>query len=81
MFGIVYITASNEKEARKITRHLLKERLVACVNYFPIYSEYLWNGKIEKSREYLLVCKTVKRNFNKIKKKFILSNVIFYSMI
>jgi len=68
-FGIVYITASDKKEAKKIVEVLLKERLVACVNHFPISSEYWWNGKIERSREYLLICKTTRRNFNKIKKK------------
>lgn len=69
MFGIVYITASTEKEARKITKCLLTERLVACVNYFPISSQYWWNDKIECSKEYLLICKTTKKHFKKIKKR------------
>src|SRR3989338_8635437 len=41
-FIIIYITYPNLKEAKKVSNILLKERLIACVNYFPIESAYWW---------------------------------------
>ncbi len=54
-------------EARKVATHLLKRRLIACVNYFPITSAYWWNGKIENSREIVSLVKTKPEHWTKIK--------------
>lgn len=35
-FIIIYITHKNKKEAKKVTEALLRDRLIACVNYLPI---------------------------------------------
>src|SRR3989344_3715243 len=50
-FIIAYITHKNIEEARKIGEHLLKKKIVACVNYFPIDSAYWWKGKIKISKK------------------------------
>jgi periplasmic divalent cation tolerance protein len=56
---IVLSTAGSEEEARKIARHLVDQQLAACVNIVPhIESIYRWQGKIESSREWLLLIKT-----------------------
>lgn len=56
---IVLTTASSEEEARKIARHLIERRLAACVNIVPqVVSIYRWQGKLEESREWLLIVKT-----------------------
>jgi len=56
---IVFITASNQREAKQIAQHLVEEKLAACVNVIPgITSIYRWKGKIERSQESLLVVKT-----------------------
>src|SRR3990167_677109 len=56
---VVLVTASSEKEARKIGMALLKEKLAACVNVVPkISSSYRWKGKIETASESLLIIKT-----------------------
>src|SRR2546427_11318479 len=56
---IVLTTASSEEEARKIAHHLVENRLAACVNIIPqIESIYRWQGKIDSSREWLLLIKT-----------------------
>ena len=56
---IIYITAANRREAQQLADTLLRERLVACVNVVgPISSSYWWQGKIESSREILLLAKT-----------------------
>ncbi len=56
---IVLSTAGSEEEARKIARHLVDQQLAACVNIVPhVESIYRWQGKIESSREWLLLIKT-----------------------
>jgi periplasmic divalent cation tolerance protein len=67
MFILVYATAGRKKEAEKIAKKLVKEKLVACANYFPIRSIYRWRGKVLSEREYLLFCKTTKKNFSLVK--------------
>jgi len=56
---MLYITAKDIAEARKIAETLVKERLAACANILGgINSVYRWKGKIEKSKETLLTAKT-----------------------
>jgi periplasmic divalent cation tolerance protein len=66
-FIIIYITNKNLEEAKKIGEHLLKKRLIACVNYFPINSAYWWKNKIDYSNEIVSLVKTKKENWNKVK--------------
>lgn len=66
-FILIYITHKNLKEAKKIGSVLLKKKLIACVNYFPIESAYRWNGKIENSKEIVSLLKTKKENWEKVK--------------
>lgn len=47
---------------------ILKNRLAACINYWPIESQYLWHGRIEKAKEWVLIIKTVKKNYQRIEK-------------
>ena len=63
----IYITNPNKRAARRIALHLLKKRLIACANIFPIDSMYWWKNKIEKTKECVLIAKTSERNFEKIK--------------
>ena len=70
MYIVVFITASSKKEARKIARGLLEEKLVACVNIIDeVESHFWWQGKIDSAKEALLVIKTKKELFNKLAKK------------
>ena len=55
-FIFVYITNPTQKEAEKIAKHLLKKRLVACVNFFPVKSFYWWEGEILSEKEFGLIC-------------------------
>ena len=65
----VYITNPSKKHAEKIALHLLNKKLIACANIFPVQSLYFWKGGIEKSKEYVLIAKTIKENFEKIKEE------------
>ncbi len=56
---ILLTTTKNEKEAQKISKELLKQKLAACCNIIPgIKSFYWWKGRIESDSECLLLCKT-----------------------
>ena len=77
-FIIIYITHENLKEAKKVAGALLRNKLIACVNYFPIESAYWWlatslasdggKSKITNSKEIVSLVKTKKENWAKIKK-------------
>ncbi len=69
MFLILYTTVKNKKNAEKISDILIKEKLAACVNYFPVSSVYRWKNKVEKTSEFMLMCKTTRNNFKKLKKR------------
>ena len=61
---IVLTTTGSEDEARKIARHLVENRLAACVNLIPrVESIYRWQGKVESAAECLLLIKTTVDRF------------------
>jgi periplasmic divalent cation tolerance protein len=67
---IVFITASGEDEAAKISRALVENRLAGCVNIIKnIRSIYSWEGKIEDEAEVLMIAKTQKYLFDHLMKK------------
>jgi periplasmic divalent cation tolerance protein len=67
---IVFITASGEDEAAKISRALVEDRLAGCVNMIKnIRSIYSWEGKIEDEAEVLMIAKTQKHLFGPLMKK------------
>jgi periplasmic divalent cation tolerance protein len=68
-FILIYVTHKNLKEAKKVAEHLLKKRLIACANFVPIESSYLWKGKIESGKEVVSLLKTKKENWLKVKKE------------
>uniref|UniRef100_A0A7C3URH3 Divalent-cation tolerance protein CutA n=1 Tax=candidate division WOR-3 bacterium TaxID=2052148 RepID=A0A7C3URH3_UNCW3 len=68
-FFVVYTTIGEKEEARKIAYHLLRKRLIACANIFPIDSLYWWQGKIEKGREFGLFLKTKGSRYKALEKE------------
>jgi periplasmic divalent cation tolerance protein len=65
MFAIVYITTGNMEEAKQIAKKLVKEKLAACVNMFPITSIYRWDG-IQEDNEVAMIIKTTYEQLEKI---------------
>ncbi|ANH02153.1 MULTISPECIES: divalent-cation tolerance protein CutA [Leptospira] len=56
---LVYVTVGNEKEAIKIGKTVVKERLAACANILPkIKSIYHWEKKLVEDNEAVLILKT-----------------------
>lgn len=67
-FIVVYITAPDEQMAVAIAKELVGQRLAACVNIVRnIRSIYSWHGKIEDDQEVLMIVKTMRGRFEKLK--------------
>jgi periplasmic divalent cation tolerance protein len=63
-FLIVFITAGNLDEGRKIAGELVGQHLAACVNIIPqIESVYRWQGEVCRETEVLLIAKTARERF------------------
>jgi len=65
---IVYFTAGTIEEAKKISKYLIKKKLVACANIFPIESMYPWEGNIKEDYEVVVLLKTKDENYSLIEK-------------
>lgn len=64
----VHWTSGSLDEARKISRYLAQERIIACAQIIPwIESIYMWNNQLETAQESKIVFKTVLENYEKIK--------------
>lgn len=57
----IYTTIGTKKAAVALSQKLVKAKLAACVNYWPIESIYKWKGKIRHEKEYALLIKTAKK--------------------
>lgn len=68
-FIFIYITNPTKKEARRVAKHLLQKKLIGCANISPINSLYWWNGKIADEKEFVLIAKTKRNNFEKVKRE------------
>ena len=65
---VVFSTCGSEAEAEKIARHLIGEHLAACVNVVtPVRSFYRWEGVVQESDEWLLVIKSSRDLFDKLR--------------
>ena len=66
-FIIVLITTADKSEAEKISETLLSEKLIACANIIsPVASCFLWQGKIDKAEECLVIMKTRRSLFGEL---------------
>ena len=58
--SLVYMTAADKAEARRIGEHLVKSRLAACVNILDhMNSMYFWKGQFQDDQEAVMIAKTV----------------------
>jgi periplasmic divalent cation tolerance protein len=65
---LVLSTASSKNEARKIGRALVERLLAACVNIVPqVGSIYRWEGEVEEAEEWLLIIKTTRSAFERVR--------------
>jgi periplasmic divalent cation tolerance protein len=67
---LVYMTAKDVSEARKLGRAILSARLAACVNILgPIESMYRWKGAVQNDKEVSLIAKTTTRKLDALSRK------------
>jgi periplasmic divalent cation tolerance protein len=63
----IRVTAPDADVADRIERRLVEDRLAACVQQLPgMTSTYVWEGKIERSSEVLLLVKTTAAAFEAV---------------
>lgn len=66
-YKLIYITCKDQKEASKIGKVLVQEKLAACVNIVPkIKSIFRWQGKLVQNQESLLLVKTIDKKLVKL---------------
>ena len=68
-FILLYITNPTQAVARRVANHLLKKRLGACANIFPVDSAYWWKNKLVHTHEWILIFKTISKNYKKVEKE------------
>ncbi len=67
---LILCTINNIDKAKEISKTLLEEKLVACVNIIPnLTSLYRWDGKICEDSEYLMILKSRSDLFAEVKDK------------
>ncbi|MDE7469610.1 MAG: divalent-cation tolerance protein CutA [Desulfovibrionaceae bacterium] len=63
----IQITTDNQEESERLTTLFITSHLVASVQSIPkITSTYIWNGKINKKKEYLLLLHTMEHHIDEI---------------
>jgi periplasmic divalent cation tolerance protein len=69
-FIVVLVTVGSADEGDRLARALVEGRLAACVNRLKaVQSIYRWHGKVECSEEELLIVKTRRDLFERLKEK------------
>ncbi len=62
----VITTEADIKNAYKIAKLLLVEKLVPCVTFKNVESHFWWEGKINQSKEVQLIIKCKEENINEV---------------
>lgn len=64
----IHWTSGSLDEARKISRYLVQDRLVACAQITPwIESIFMWNNQLETAQESKVIFKTSLTNYDKVR--------------
>lgn len=70
---LVYVTCDSVKQAEEIAEEIMKKKLCACVNIFEnMQPMFFWppkSGKIDKSKEVVLILKSIKSKYDLIEKE------------
>ncbi len=65
---VVLTTCDSKKRADKLARHLVKQRVAACVNVLPkARSIYRWKEKVEEAAEWMLIIKSRRDLFSALR--------------
>ena len=65
---VVFSTCGSAEDAARIARALVEKKLAACVNVMPaVRSFYRWKGAVEQAGECLLVIKSSRDLFDRLR--------------
>ena len=65
---VIYCTVPGKKIAKNITKVIMKHKLAACVSMIDkVHSVFSWDGEICEEKEILMMIKTRRSNYGKIK--------------
>ena len=65
---VVVTSVGTEEQALDIAHHLVESQLAACVNILPgVKSVFRWKGNVQHESEFLLMVKTLKENFERVR--------------
>ena len=65
---VVLSTCANREQAESVARHLVEQRLAACVNVLgEARSIYRWRGVVEQATEWLLIIKSRRSLFDTLR--------------
>ena len=65
---VINCTVPNNKVAKEITKILMKHKLAACVSMVDkVQSVFSWDGEVCEEKEILMMIKTRRANYGKIK--------------
>ena len=64
---VVLSTFPKKKDAERVAEGLIEKRLAACCNLIPgLSSFFIWEGKKERAKEFLLLIKIDRRSLQKV---------------
>lgn len=76
---VVYCTVPSKKIAKDITRVIMKHKLAACVSMIEnVKSVFSWDGEICEEKEILMMIKTRRTNYGKV--KLVIEDIHSYSV-
>lgn len=65
---LIYTVHKDKHSAKLISKTLLEQKLVACVNYLPIESSFWWNNTLQSEQEIIALYKTTKKHWDSVQK-------------
>jgi periplasmic divalent cation tolerance protein len=66
---VVYVTCPSPAVGQRLAKALVSRRVAACVNMLPgVSSTYVWDGVVERAREALLIIKTTRAAFDRLRR-------------
>ncbi len=65
-YCMITVAVATKEQASTISKHLVANRLAACVQITKIHSVYVWDGECQEDDEFLLLIKTEKSKFPEI---------------
>ena len=65
-YSIVITTCGGKEEAEMIAERLVEQRLAGCIQMFAMESVYRWEGTVERTQEWMLVCKIRARDYEEV---------------